>query len=147
MKYSEAKQGRVFIIRLEDGDIVHETLERFAVEHNIQAASLIALGGADKESILITGPEHSRSEKIVPMTNTLSDAHEILGVGTIFPDETGHPHLHMHFACGRDKKVTAGCIRRGVKTWHVIEVVMTELVGTNARRLPDPVIGFSLLNP
>ncbi len=30
MKYSEAKQGRVFVIRLEDGDIVHEELEMFA---------------------------------------------------------------------------------------------------------------------
>lgn len=31
MKYSEAKQGRIFVIRLEDGDIVHEELERFPV--------------------------------------------------------------------------------------------------------------------
>ncbi len=26
MKYSEAKQGRVFVIRLEDGDVVHEVI-------------------------------------------------------------------------------------------------------------------------
>jgi len=147
MKYSEAKQGRVFILRLEDGDIVHETIERFASEKNIKAASLICLGGADKGSILITGPECSRSEKIVPLTNCLDDTHEILGVGTLFPDETGHPHLHMHIACGRDKSVRAGCIRRGVKTWHVIEVIITELLDTTAKRLPDPIIGFSLLNP
>ncbi|HBM17043.1 MAG TPA: DUF296 domain-containing protein [Lentisphaeria bacterium] len=147
MKYSEAKQGRVFILRLEDGDIVHETIERFAAEKNIKAASLICLGGADKGSVLITGPECSRSEKIETITNILDDAHEILGVGTIFPDENEHPHLHMHIACGRDRKVTAGCIRRGVKTWYVIEVVITELVDTTARRLLDPVIGFSLLQP
>ncbi|NIT59971.1 MAG: DUF296 domain-containing protein, partial [Aliifodinibius sp.] len=30
MKYSEAKQGRIFVIRLEDGDIVHDEIERFA---------------------------------------------------------------------------------------------------------------------
>jgi predicted DNA-binding protein with PD1-like motif len=29
MKYSEAKQGRVFVMRLEDGDIVHDEIERF----------------------------------------------------------------------------------------------------------------------
>ena len=29
MKYSEAKQGRVFIIRLEDGDVLHESIEAF----------------------------------------------------------------------------------------------------------------------
>ena len=27
MKCAEARQGRVFVIRLEDGDILHETLE------------------------------------------------------------------------------------------------------------------------
>ena len=32
MKYSEAKQGRTFIIRLEDGDILHEKIEEFARE-------------------------------------------------------------------------------------------------------------------
>ena len=29
MKYSQARQGRVFIIRLEDGDIVHQEIEKF----------------------------------------------------------------------------------------------------------------------
>ena len=38
MRYTEARPGRVFILRLEYGDIVHETIERFAVEHNIVAA-------------------------------------------------------------------------------------------------------------
>ena len=41
MLYSEAKQGRTFIIRLEDGEIVHETLEKFAIDNNITAAALI----------------------------------------------------------------------------------------------------------
>jgi len=30
MKYSEAKQGHIFVIRLEDGDIIHEAVENFA---------------------------------------------------------------------------------------------------------------------
>ena len=147
MKYSEAKQGRIFVIRLEDGDIIHEELEKFAADHAIKAASLIILGGADKGSVLITGPMLSRSQTITPMTAILDDAHEILVVGTIFPDSEGKPFLHMHIACGRDKSVTAGCIRKGVKTWHIMEVIMTELVGTDAKRLPDPIIGFCLLNP
>ena len=37
MKYSEAQQGRVFAMRLEDGDIVHEVIEKFARDKNIQA--------------------------------------------------------------------------------------------------------------
>ena len=57
MKYSEAKQGRIFIVRLEDGDIVHEEIEQFAREQSIKAAALIIIGGADKDSKLVVGPE------------------------------------------------------------------------------------------
>ncbi len=31
MKYSQARLGRIFVIRLEDGDIIHEELEKFAI--------------------------------------------------------------------------------------------------------------------
>lgn len=37
MKYSEAKQGRTFVIRLEDGDIIHEEIEQFAKDHSINS--------------------------------------------------------------------------------------------------------------
>ncbi|MEJ2665270.1 MAG: DUF296 domain-containing protein, partial [Spirochaetia bacterium] len=60
MRYSQAKQGRVFIIRLEDGDILHESIERLARDEGITAAALIAVGGADKDSALIVGPQHGR---------------------------------------------------------------------------------------
>ncbi|MEA2074150.1 MAG: hypothetical protein U9O85_00170 [Euryarchaeota archaeon] len=50
MKYSEAKQGRTFVIRLEDGDILHEKLEEFARAQSINVAALIATGGADEGS-------------------------------------------------------------------------------------------------
>src|SRR5208283_2450490 len=57
MKFSEAKPGRFFILRLEDGDILHECIEAFARERNIRAAALIALGGADAGSKLVVGPQ------------------------------------------------------------------------------------------
>ena len=75
MKYSEAKQGRVFVLRLEDGDTVHEELERFAKEQGIRAAGLIIVGGADSGSMLIVGPEDGRSDAIAPMTTVLRDVH------------------------------------------------------------------------
>ena len=53
MKYSQAKQGRIFVIRLEDGDIVHEEIEKFSRKESIKAAALIIIGGADKGSKLV----------------------------------------------------------------------------------------------
>lgn len=147
MKYSEAKQGRTFVIRLEDGDVLHEAIEEFAREKGIKAASLIAVGGADKGSRLIVGPEDGRTPKIVPMPHVLDDVHEISGTGTLFPDDEGRPTLHMHIACGREDKTITGCVRNGVKVWHVMEVILYELLDCSALRMPDKATGFKLLIP
>jgi predicted DNA-binding protein with PD1-like motif len=120
MKYSQARQGRTFVIRLEDGDIVHEKIEQFAREQSINAAALLAVGGADRGITLVVGPEHGRAKPISPMQNVLDNVHEIAGTGTIFPDEEGNPVLHMHMACGREASTVTGCVRKGVKVWHLM---------------------------
>ena len=147
MKVSEAKMGRVFVIRLEDGDVLHEEIERFAAEKGVRAATLTAVGGVDAGSRLVVGPEEGRSEKIVPMNLILDNVYEATGSGTIFPDEEGNPILHMHLACGRGDQTITGCVRRGVKVWHVLEIILTELTGTRAVRRPDTATGFNLLSP
>lgn len=147
MKYSEASQGRVFVIRLEDGDIVHECIEAFAAEQSIMAAALIIIGGADKNSRLVVGPEDGRAPKILPMTRMLANVHEVAGTGTIFPGKDGKPVLHMHMACGRNSDTVTGCVRAGVVVWHVMEVVLFELINTSAGRVYDPVTGFDLMEP
>ena len=147
LKYSQARQGRIFVIRLEDGDIVHESIEAFAREHSIHAGALIIIGGADMESHLVVGPEDGRSDKIVPMMQKLANVHEVAGTGTLFPDKDGKPVLHMHMACGRNSDTITGCVRSGVRVWHVMEVVLFELVDSTAQRIHDPVTGFELLTP
>jgi len=147
MKYTQGKHGRVFVIRLEDGEVIHETLEDFARERGIKAASVMIVGAADEGSKLVVGPKKGSSNPIVPMERLLDDVHEITGVGTIFPDRNDKPVLHMHIACGRESRTTTGCVRRGVKVWKVAEVVMVEILGVTARRELDAATGFELLNP
>ena len=147
MKYSQAKQGRTFILRLEDGEIIHETVEKFARDKQIKAASLTILGGADKGSELVVGPEDGRAEEIKPMEYVLDGVHEIAGVGTLFPDEDGEPVLHMHITGGRKDSAITGCIRRGVKTWLVTEIIIHEIIARDACRKFDPESGFTLLEP
>lgn len=147
MKYSKANTGRTFILRLEDGEIVHETIEEFASSKKIKSASVIILGSADKDSKLIVGPEKGRASKINPVEITLNEPHEISGTGTIFPDKNGKPVLHMHIACGRGLSSVTGCARNGIKVWYVAEVIITELTGCNSKRLYDEQTGFELLSP
>lgn len=146
MKYSEAKQGRVFILRLEDGEIVHEVLEKFAVDHDIRAASLVIVGGADDGSSLVVGPEEDRGQDLKPMKRVLENAHEVCGVGTLFWDNE-QPLLHMHMACGREDETITGCIRGGVAVWHVMEVIISEIVGTDAVRAAEKPYDLKLLRP
>jgi predicted DNA-binding protein with PD1-like motif len=147
MKYSQAEQGRIFIIRLEDGDIIHEAIEGFAADKGIKAASLIVLGGVDTGSKLVVGPKQGRKNPVIPMEHILDNVHEAAGTGTIFPDKKGKPALHMHIACGRQAATVTGCVRRGVKTWHVLEVILFELADTTAARVLDHDTGFELLRP
>jgi predicted DNA-binding protein with PD1-like motif len=147
MKYSIGKPGRTFIVRLEDGDVIHECIESLAKKEKINQAGVIIVGGADRDSKLVVGPEKGRSKAINPMELILDDVHEIAGTGTIFPDPKGKPVLHLHIACGRKGETRTGCVRRGVKTWHIGEVIIFEIVGTKAKRKKDTKTGFELLEP
>lgn len=146
-KYSQANFGRTFILRLEDGEILHEEIETFAAEHSVKAAAVIAVGSVDEGSKLVVGPEHGSSKPAIPMEHILDDVHEIAGVGTIFPGKGNKPVLHMHIASGRRGETITGCVRRGVKVWQVMEIVLLELVDTTANRMMDEQTGFELLEP
>ena len=147
MRHSECSAGRIFILRLEGGEILHETVESFVSDHDIRSATVIAVGGADKGSRLVVGPKVPLSSPIVPLAHELDAPHEFTGTGTIFPGPDGRPAMHMHCSCGREGKAVTGCARAGVKVWLVMEVVITELVGCKAKRLRDEASGFDLLVP
>ena len=53
----------------------------------------------------------------------------------------------MHIACGRKESTITGCVRTGVKTWHVLEIILMELIDTSAVRAIDSATGFELLRP
>lgn len=147
MKYSKSESGRIFILRLEDGEILQESIERFAGEMGIAAAIVQVIGGADKGSKLIVGPEKGRSATIKPMVHVLDEMHEIVGNGTIFLNEMGEPKLHCHIACGRGRNTICGEVREGVFVWHVMEVIITEIINCKAVRKFDELTGFELLQP
>ena len=147
MKYVSGNTGRVFVVRLEDGEVIHEAIEELAQKEKIKQASVTAVGGVDSGSVLVVGPEDGRAEKINPMQHTLQNIYEVTGAGTLFPDDEGNPILHLHLACGRTGETVTGCVRSGVKVWHVLEVILTEITDCQAVRKLDEATGFKLLQP
>jgi predicted DNA-binding protein with PD1-like motif len=81
------------------------------------------------------------------MEDVLHGVHEIAGTGTLFPDDKGNPVLHMHIACGRNQSTTTGCVRKGVRVWHIMEIILFEIIDTTGVRVLDPSTGFNLLVP
>jgi predicted DNA-binding protein with PD1-like motif len=145
MQYTEGRLGRVFVLRLEEGEKLNDSIEKFAREQKISHGLAFFLGGSGDGSKVVVGPEANR-EAIIPMIHTLQGAQEVLALGTLIPNEAGEPSLHMHGAAGREGRATVGCTRAGVEVWLIGEVVLLEILGTDAaKRRKDPETGFQLL--
>jgi len=144
MKASQGKIGRVFVLRLEDGDIVPDCIERFATENNIACGHVVLIGGIGGGQI-VAGPKESDVMPPDPVYIPVAGAHEVVGAGIIAPDKDGKPVLHIHASLGRGGRALTGCLRPGVTTWLVGEAIIYEITGTTARRLPDSESGFDLM--
>jgi predicted DNA-binding protein with PD1-like motif len=145
MQFTEAKLGRVFILRLHDGDHLPDVLESFATEKNVSTALCFFLGGAKEKSRVVAGPKDGYALPPEPMVTLLDGVHEACGVGTIFADEEGKPKLHMHASFGRKQNTVTGCVRMGVDVWQIGEVIVLELTGAQARRVIDKKTNFEFL--
>jgi len=144
MQYSEGSIGRIFTLRLESGERVPDAIEEFARAKGINSAFCAMLGGIGGGNIVV-GPRDGDSPVIDPILFPITGAHEVAAVGTLFPDESGTPVLHMHAALGREGRTHAGCIRPGLDVWLVGEVVILEILDSGMLRRTDPASGLPLL--
>ena len=145
MEFTEAKLGRIFILRLHQGERIHEVIEKFASEKKVSSALCFFLGGAEDKSKVVVGPKDGATLPPEPMITLLRGVHEGCGVGTIFDDKQGKPKLHMHASFGRNDTAVTGCVRMGVDVWQIGEVVILELAGSSAKRAENKDTGFEFL--
>lgn len=146
MKYAEGRTGRIFILRLEQGDRIPEAIEGFAAEKGIEVAMVFFLGGAERGSKVVVGPEEGTERgRPIGMITALTGISESVGFGTLFKNEEGFPRLHLHSAFGRERETVTGCTREGVEIWQIGEMVLMEILDTLAVRKLDPQSGFELL--
>ena len=144
MNYTLGKTGRVMVLRLEHGEPVYASIEEAVRREGISQAVLWIVGGVQNGGVVV-GPERDDERPPQIIVEEFSDAREILGVGTLFPDEDGEPQIHMHAAIGKRDRPLVGCPRISLDCWLVDEIVLIELTGMDARRVRDPASGFGLL--
>ena len=142
MEYGVGKIGRVIIARLFEGEDVYAELEGLAARENLRSGFVLLVGGLRAAKVVV-GPKNPTGP-LEPIWKEFSDARELAGVGTIFPDDKG-PKMHLHGAIGRGDEAIAGCPRGGAKVFCVLEAILVEIEGINTRREMDPQLGIKLL--
>lgn len=146
MRSAELVGGRTFVLRLEDGDVLHEAIESFCRDSSVLRAEVTFLGAVDRGSRMVSGPKVPIGDKVDPEVIVLEEPCELVGCGTVFPDEDGSPVAHIHGSVGRKGFSATGDLRAGVTVWLVAEVVVRELVGDGPVRLEsDPRLDGKLL--
>jgi len=131
MQYTEGQLGRVFVVRIDDGEDMLISLHQFIKDKSIQAGSIVFLG-ALMNGRMVTGPE----EPVIPPVPhfvMFEGGWEVFGVGTIYPGEGG-PHIHYHASVGRSGHALTGCLREKAIAYLIIEAVILEFTGLSARR-------------
>lgn len=141
MQYTEGRIGRVFSLRIDDGEDILEELTRFAGETGI-ACGMVQVLGALRDGRIVTGPEEPVFPP-VPHLERVEGGWEVVGTGTIYPGEGG-PALHLHVAAGRGEATRAGCFRERAAVYLIVEAVVVEFVGMTAERAPDVRTGVHL---
>lgn len=142
MKYSQGSFGRVFVIKFEDQDNLLEELRKVAIREKIRVGTIMLLGGMRSAGV-VTGPK----EAVIPpdpIWTNVNDGREVLGIGTLFR-KGDEPVIHLHGALGREKETSTGCIRKDSVVYLVVEAVITEIVGTDARKNMDVKTGLVML--
>jgi uncharacterized protein len=131
MQYTEGQLGRIFVVRIDDGEDMLVSLRQFILDKDIQAGSITFLG-ALMNGRMVTGPE----EPVIPPVPhfvMFEGGWEVFGIGTIYPGEGG-PHIHYHASVGRSGHALTGCLREKATTYLIIEAVIMEFTGLKARR-------------
>jgi predicted DNA-binding protein with PD1-like motif len=131
MQYTEGQIGRVFVVRIDDGEDMLISLRQFISDKSIQAGSILFLG-ALMNGRMVTGPEDPVIPP-VPHFVLFEGGWEVFGVGTIYPGESG-PHIHYHASVGRSGHALTGCLREKAITYLIVEAVIMEFNGLSARR-------------
>jgi predicted DNA-binding protein with PD1-like motif len=135
MQYTEGQLGRVFVVRIDDGEDMLVSLRQFINDKSVYAGSILFLG-ALMEGRMVTGPE----EPVIPPVPhfvMFEGGWEVFGIGTIYPGEDGGPHIHYHASVGRSGHALTGCLREKAITYLIVEAVVLEFTGLSVRREYD----------
>lgn len=144
MQYRQGQLGRVFLARVEHGENLLEEIRNLARAEHLDGAVIFMIG-ALKSASMVVGPRECTVPP-EPVWESFGDGREILGIGTLYPDEMGEPALHLHGVLGKGQVSLTGCLRANTEVYLIVEMVIMELSRLDALRRLDPETGLKMLN-
>jgi predicted DNA-binding protein with PD1-like motif len=132
MQYTTGSVGRVFTIRFDDGDDFLGELTQLCLKEEIKAGWFNVIGGL-READVVTGPKQAVMPP-EPVWEKVREAKEVLGTGSIFRDENNVPRIHLHTSLGHHGDTMTVCVRKGTKTYLILEVYLIEIIGPEITR-------------
>jgi len=142
MQYRQGSLGRIIVAKIEHGDDLLAELQKLLKTEQIQAGVMLMIG-ALQDASLVVGPENCTVPP-QPVWREFHDGREILGVATVFT-EGNEPHIHLHASLGRKDEPLTGCIRKDARVYLVVEVILWEILDSEAVRTMDELTGLNLL--
>ena len=130
--FSTEKTGRIFVLRLDSGDYLLESIESLVQKENIKDAVVVsAIGTLDEYRVhwvTTTGfpaENHFEHWKDKPL--------ELASVGGVIAN--GKPHLHI--VVSDSEKAYSGHLEKGCRVLYLAEIVIIELKSLDLSREYD----------
>ena len=132
MDYRTGTIGRIVVIRFDDGDDLLHELTEVVRREGIMAGWFTLLGGL-RHAEVVTGPKEPTVPP-EPVWATVDGAREVVGVGSVYRDESGEPKIHLHTSLGHHGATMTACVRMGTRTYLILEAYLTEITDIQATR-------------
>ncbi len=138
--FSAAEWGRTFILRLDRGDYVLESIIELINKENIKDAVVVSGIGSLDECVIhmVTNTETPYQEYFKRWSNQPLELASVSGLII-----NGQPHLHT--VVSDTESACAGHLEKGCRILCLGEIVITEMKALNLARIPDGKTGVSIL--
>ena len=126
------KFGNTWMVRIDRGEEIIESLKALCEKESIRLASVSALGACDRVTACVYDMENK-----VYHRQTLTGFMEMASLTGTVTEKDGEPYLHLHGAfCGKDLVAHGGHVMEAVVS-ATCEMVLTEIPGHVGRKLEE----------
>ena len=128
-----------YVIRLQRGEEILESLERFCLEEDVPTAAVSGIGACDLAEVGVY-----EVEKKAYLKTELKGSMEILSLQGNITRKDGKPYLHLHAVlCGEDCRCMGGHLNKA--RISVTCEITVHPIPVNVGRVPDDETGINLM--